>query len=207
MSPQTNFYDPEKFFESTFRTLKEYVQTNVNTRIYDIVMEFPGAQLDSAKLPMKKAIIHFELDDHETKPVGFGDGMFKDNYDSVGHEIFPQYASMHTFTIDVGIWASDGAGGVSTRMRAKQYLNFLFDTNNGGSKRLQDFSDNGDGRIEVLSFTGGRFVLDHANDVRLYRMVDCQLVLRVYSRTPIPADGIPSVEAILQDNSGITIIG
>lgn len=203
--PQQNFYDPEKFFETTVRTLKEFVETNINTRIYDVVMEFPGAQLDSAKLPMKKAIIHFELDDHETKPVGFGDGMFRDNYDSDGREIFPQYASMQMFTFDVGVWSSDGAGGTTTRMRAKQYLNFLFDLNGGPS--LGDFSDNGDGRIEVLSFTGGRFVLDHANDVRLYRMVDCQLVLRVYSRTPLPPEGIPSVESILQDNSGITIIG
>lgn len=203
--PQENFYDPEKFFETTVRTLKEYVETNMNTRIYDVVMEFPGAQIDAGELPLKKAVIHFELDDHDTKPVGFGDQMFRDNYDPVGKEIFPQYAAMQVFTFDVGVWTDDATGGTTTRMRAKQYLNFLFDLN--GAQRLQEFSDNGDGRIEVLSFTGGRFVLDHANDVRLYRMVDCQLVLRVFSRTPLPAAGIPSVESILQDNSGITIIG
>ncbi len=207
MSPQVNHYDPEKFFETTVRTLKEYVEANVNTRIYEVVMEFPGAQLDAGELPLTKGVIHFELDDQESKPVGFGSGMFRDNYNSTSHEIFPQYATVQTFTFDVGVWTSDGSGGTTTRMRAKQYLNFLFDMNNGGSKKFGDFSDNGDGRIEVLSFSGGRFVLDRANDVRLYRMVDCQLVLRVYSRTPLPEDGIPSMESILQDNSGVTIIG
>lgn len=205
MSPQVNHYDPEKFLETTFRTLKEYVETRMNTRVFDVVMEFPGAQIDASEMPMKKSIIHFELDDHETKPVGFGSGMFRDNYDSTDHEIFPQYASIQTFTFDVGVWASDPSGGTSSRMRAKQYLNFIFDLNGGSG--LGDFSDNGDGRIEVLSFSGGRFVLDHANDVRLYRMVDCQLVLRVFSRTPLPDAGIPSLETILQDNSGVTIIG
>jgi len=204
--PQENFYDPEKFFETTVRTLKEYVETNINTRIYEVVMEFPGAQYDSGEMPLKKTVIHFELDDHDTKPVGFGDNMFQDNYDAVGQEIFPQFAAVQTFTFDVGIWATDGSGGTTSRMRAKQYLNFLFDMNNGGAKKFGDFSDNGDGRIEVLQFSGGRFVPDHANDIRLYRMVDCQLVVRVYSRTPLPADGIPTVETIEQAPD-FTIIG
>jgi hypothetical protein len=202
---QENFYDPEKFMESTFRTIKEYVETNINTRIYEVVMEFPGAQLDAGELPMKKTLIHFEMDDQESKPVGFGDGMFADNYQP-GVGLFPQYAAVQTFTFDVGIWASDSSGGTTSRMRVKQALNYLFDMNNGGSKRFGDFSDNGDGRIEVLSFSGGRFVLDSSNNVRLYRMVDCQLTVRVYSRTPIPTESAPAIEEIDQ-SPNLTIIG
>jgi hypothetical protein len=203
--PQENFYDPEIFLESTTRTIKEYVETNINTRIYQVIMEFPGAQLDAGQLPMSKTLIHFELDDDDNKPVGFGDGMFQDNY-QVGVGIFPQYAARHMFTFDVGIWASDKSGGTTSRMRAKQLLNFLFDMNNGGAKRMGDFSDNGDGRIEVLSFSGGRFVLDSANDVRLYRMVDCQLGVRVFSRTPAPTVAEPAIETITQAPN-LTIIG
>lgn len=202
---QTNFYDPEKFLESTVRTIKEYVETYINTRIYEVVMEFPGALYDAGEMPMKKTVIHFELDDQEGKPVGFGDGMFADNY-VAGVGNFPQYAAVQLFTFDVGIWASDSSGGTTSRMRAKQYLSFLLDMNNGGAKKLGDFSDNGDGRIEVLSFSGGRFVLDSANDVRLYRMVDCQLVVRVYSRTPIPSISEPAIEEIDQAPN-LTIIG
>lgn len=197
----TEVYDPEKWFETTMRTLKDYVEANVNTRIYDVVMEFPGATVDSEKLPMKKSIIHFELDALDSGPLGFGDGSFRDNYNATDQTIQPQYAEMQVLTLDVGVWASDSSGGLTARMRARQSLEFLFGMNNGGIKRLQDFSDNGDGRIEILSFTGGRNIQDsNTNGIRLYRMVDCQLVVRVFSRTPISIQPpIPTLEDHTQD--------
>src|SRR5438874_8777116 len=113
----TAVYDPEKFLESTSRVLKDYVEANVNTRIYNVIMEFPGADIDSGQLPLQKTIIHFELDDIDSKPVGMGSGMFADNYDSVLQQITPQYASVHRLLWDVGIWASDRSGGTTSRMR------------------------------------------------------------------------------------------
>lgn len=201
-------YDPEKFFETTLRTLKDYVEANINTRVYDVVMEFPGSIVDAGKLPMKKTLIHFEVDSIDSGPVGFGDGMFEDNYNSTDQTITPQYAEIHVFTLDVGVWASDSSGGTTQRMRARQALEFMFGVNNGGTKKLRDFSDGGDGGIEILSFTGGRFVLDRTeNDVRLYRMVDCSLVLRAFSRTPISlGTPIPTVEGHTQDPN-VTILG
>lgn len=202
-------YDPERWLETTVRAIKDYTTSKVNTTIYDVVMEFPGSIIDAMDVPLTKTIIHFELDDINSKPVGFGDGMFADNYDSVNQEITPQYGSVHLLTFDVGVWASDRSGGVTQRMRAKQLLQFLFDVNGGGAQEFQNLTDNGDGLVEVLKFSGGRFVLDKsANDQRLYRMVDCQLEVRVFSRTSITGvTPIPTVEEILQDNSGITIIG
>jgi hypothetical protein len=201
-------YDPEKWMESTLRTLKDYATENFNTGIYSIVMEFPGAIVDNEKLPMKKTIIHFELDDVVSRPVGFGDGAFADNYDEVNHEITPQYATMHRLAFDVGVWASDRSGGTTARMRARQTLEFMFGMNAGGINRLRDFSDAGDGVIEIVGFSGGRFVLDtSANDTRLFRMVDCLLEVRVFSRTALAAqEPIPTIETISY-NPDLTILG
>ena len=202
----TEIYDPEHWLESTVRTIKDYTEENMNTRIFDVVMEFPGSIIDADKQPIKKTVIHYALDAIETKPVGFGDGMFADNYDPA-YGNFPQYAEVHRLTFDVGVWASDRSGGSTSRMRARQQLAYLFGMNGGGAVKFGDFSDGGDGRIEVLSFTGGRFVLDTSgNDFRLYRMVDCMLELRVYSRTPLPTEHLPTIEEIDQVPN-ITILG
>lgn len=201
-------YDPEHYLESTLRTLKDYAVANFNTQIYEVVMEFPGADMDAGKLPNKKTVIHFELDDDASEAVGFGSNAFENNYDPALQQITPQYATMHTLSFDVGIWASDASGGTTFRMRAKQTLEFMFGMNSGGIERLREFSDNGDGVLEIVGFTGGRFIPDTAeNDVRLYRMVDCTLMIRVYSRTPIAIQQpIPTVEDHSQVPN-VTIIG
>lgn len=202
-------YDPEHYLESASRVLKDYVESNINTSIYQVVMEFPGADIDAGTLPLAKTIIHFELDDHDSKPVGMGDGMFADNYDPTLQQISPQYASVHRLLWDVGIWASDRSGGTTFRMRARQALEFMFARNNGGIQRLREFSDNDDGVLEITDFTGGRFVLDTSeNDQKaLYRMVDCQLEIRVYSRTPLSMSSpVPTIESHLQDPN-LNVIG
>lgn len=200
-------YDAEHWLESTTRTILDYVKENLNTRVYDFQMEFPGAYIDSMKLPFAKTVIHFALDDAEPRPLGLGSGEQRSNYDPVLQAKFPQYAEVQTMTFDVGVWASDKSGGTTQRMRARQALGFLFGINNGGVEKFRQYSDGGDGGIEIRQFSGGRFVLDtSANNVRLYRMVDCMLVVRAYSRTPIPETAIPTVEDFSQD-SGLTIIG
>src|SRR4029077_993749 len=64
---------------------------------------------------------------------------------------------IHLINLDVGIWASDRSGGVTARSRAKQILQNCL----GGARgieKLRDFSDGDDGQLEIMSFTGGRFV-------------------------------------------------
>jgi hypothetical protein len=91
-------------------------------------------------------------------------------------------------------------------MRARQWLTRLFSLPEG-AERLRNYSDAGDGVLEVLSFSGGRFIQDSANDMRLYRMVDGTLEIRVYSRTPIDDVVIgPAIEEIDQAPN-LTIIG
>lgn len=201
-------YDPEHWMESTMRTLNDYAEANFNTEIYNVVMEFPGPMIDALTDPIKKTVIHFELDDLVSRPVGMGDNAFRDNYDAVAKTIQPQYATMHEMNFDVGIWASDASGGTTFRMRARQTLEFMFGMNSGGIDRLRKFSDNGDGVIEITSFSGGRFVPDTADGgFRLYRMIDGVLQVRVFSRTPLVIqEPIPTIEGHDQA-SGLNVLG
>lgn len=199
-------YDPEIYLESTLREIKRYVEQFVNTNIYQIVMEFPGAIIDATELPLTKTLIHFEVDTDDASPVEMGSNVFASNYDPVDSSLAHQYAEQHLINFDVGIWASDKSGGTTFRMRAKQVLENLFGV--GGIAKFREFTDGGDGGIEIRSFSGGRFVLDvSANDIRLYRMVDCSLIVRVFSRTPLAqAESGTAIEEIIQ-SPGLTILG
>jgi hypothetical protein len=199
-------YNPEDWLISSTRTLKQYAIDTINApNVYDVVMEFPGAQIDAAKLPLSKTIFHFEVDAIEELPVGFGDTPMVWGYDNAG-QVHPQWAHVHRLNFDIGVWASDKSGGTTSRMRARQWLTRLFSLPEG-AERLRNYSDGGDGVLEVLSFSGGRFIQDTANDMRLYRLVDSTLEIRVYSRTPI--DDVVSGPAIEQIDQapGLTIIG
>jgi hypothetical protein len=199
-------YDPEIYLESTIREIKAYVEANINTRIYKVVMEFPGSIVDSERMPLSKTLIHFELDADDPSILGMGDNVFETNYNSLDSSLGLQRAEQHMLNFDVGIWSSDRSGGTTSRSRAKQILQTLFGVD--GIEKLRTFSDGGDGGIEIRSFTGGRFVLDVSdNDSRLYRMVDCQLNVRVFSRTPIAqAEPGVAIEEILQAPD-LTILG
>lgn len=200
-------YQAEDWLLSTYRTLKSYVIDTINApNVYDVVMEFPGADVDAGKMPLRKIIIHFEIDDIDEQPLGMGDRPAVDNYSAGTSEITPQWAHIHVVNFDVGIWASDAEGGTTSRMRARQWLTRLFSIPEG-AEHLRDYSDGGDGVIEILSFSGGRNVIDRVNDMRLYRMVDCTLVCRVFSRTPIEdAVTVPAIDEIDQAPN-LTIIG
>jgi len=191
-------FDPEHWMESANRCLKSYVESNINTRIYSVVMAFPAPQIAEIKMPLHKTLIHFEVDAIDDRVVGMGQNYFALNYDDVTKTVNPQEAREVHINFDVGVWSSDASGGLTARMRARQSLTLLF----GGQlakQRLIDATDGGDGYLEILSFSGGRFVMDMQNDFRLYRMVDCTLVLRIFSRTPLLPEGGPTIEDIQQD--------
>ena len=200
----TNF-DPERWLETAVRGIQDYVKDNVNTRIYEVVMEFPGADLDAKKLPIRKTIIHFEIDDMPDAPIGFGDRPMVDNYNAADQTVNPQWAAMHTINFDVGIWASDDSGGTTSRMRARQELQRLFGFPSS-IEALRAATDGGDGSVEILRYRGGNFTVDRVSDVRTYRMVNGELEVRVFSRTPLADLGSPAIEEIDQ-SPGLTILG
>jgi len=202
--PQTK-YDPEKWLETTIRAINDYVKNAINTGIYEVIMEFPAPIIEQRLMPFNKTIIHFEIDDMPERMIGMGDNVFRLNYDEPTETTNPQEAREQRINFDVGIWATDKSGGTTSRMRAKQILSNLF----GGAQGFQalfDAANNDDGSVEILRYEGGRFAIDTINDVRVYRMIDAQLEVRVFSRTPLSSTPGPAIEEILQDPD-LTIIG
>ena len=197
-------YDPELWLESLVREIKAYAESNFNDT-YQVVMEFPGPMLDRSELPLSKTVIHFEIDDILDSLIGIGDNAFADNYDSTAHTVNPQYARQHRVNFDVGVWASAKSGGVTSRLRAKQTLEEMFGAVNG-QLNLRAASDGGDGYIEVISYTGGRMIMDTINDSPVYRMIDTALVVRVFSLTKLAVTAGPAIEEIIQDPN-LEIIG
>jgi hypothetical protein len=219
-------YNPEIWLESAVRELKAYIADRIDNSvldnvgnpvglydpanpsapgIYELVMEFPTPESMRNRVPLQHTIIHFEIDAIDNRYVGMGNQIMRNNYNPVAHTITPQEAGWHQINFDVGIWTSDKAGGTTARMRAFQILNTAFQ----GKLAQQAFdarSDGGDGRIEILEFSGGRFITETINDVITYRSVEGSLELRVFSRTPLAmSPTVPTIEEILQE-PGLVII-
>ena len=203
-------YDPEQWLETTVRCMKEYLEQEfsesvsdgsmyVGDQVYEIVAEFPGPALDMGKIPLHRTVIHFEIDDIISRIIGFGDGVLDSTYDNTTGQVTGRTGEVHRIFMDVGIWAFDASGGTTSRLRAKQILQSAL----GGArgiKRVRSFSDGGDSTIDVIGFSGGHFILDKVNDMTCYRMVDCNLELRVFSRDPLRPDMTgPAIEEIIID--------
>lgn len=207
-------YNPEQYLETAIRCLKEYATDGfsnsvenggnpVGLQIYNVVMEFPGAGVDSGRMPLDKTTIHFELDGEEDSSIGMGDNVFSRVYDPAAKTVVEKEAAQHIMNFDVGVWSSDRSGGTTARMRARQILRYLF-VGPVATVNLKSMGDGGDGGLEIVEFTGGRFLTERINDSDVYRMVDCSLVLRVFSRTP-DAPPAPAIESITQQ-PGLTIL-
>ncbi len=203
-------YDPEQFIESTVRCLKEYLEHQFHVAVddgenyigedaYEVVAEFPALGLELRRMPMQRTIIHFEIDDIQNIVIGMGENVFETTFDPDTGMNINRTGAAHTINLDLGIWASDASGGTTARMRANQILHNALGGTLGITK-LRNFTDGGDGMLELLSFSGGRFVLDKINDMTVYRMVECTLVLRVFSRVPLDDElNAPAIQEIDQD--------
>lgn len=211
-------YNPEQWLETLTRGLQEYAEEGFNnsvidpgnnpvgSQIYDVIMEFPGTDEIMKRVPLKKTLIHFEIDDIEDRILGFSgreETIVKSTYDAATATIVQQEGVEHRVNFDVGIWTSDRAGGKTQRLRAYQNLVRLFqgrlayDDLRDATKRTD--AGQFDGCLEIHNFTGGRFWVESVNDVTLYRMLNCTLVIRCFSRTSPLRPPLPSIEEIFQD--------
>jgi len=204
-------HNPEQWLETTVRGLKEYAEEGfkesvldgsgfpAGDEIYEIIMEFPSTESLLKMLPLPKVVIHFEIDDIDDRILGFGDGHHRVNYDSVLEVLKPQEAGEHRINLDVGIWCSARSGGLTARLRAYQTLKNLFygalAIEKLRSATTQYIGGQSEGGLEILEFTGGRFFQETINDIQIFRMINCQLVIRCFSRTPIGLV-IPTIEEI-----------
>ena len=198
-------YNPEDWLQSATRSLKRYAEDAFHRSVrdgngnpcgldvYEIRMVWPGTEIDNAKVPLEKTIIHFELDNLMNEVIGFGDDVYAQEYDPVNRSVIQQAAHRHFLSFDVGIWSSDRAGGLTMRLRAYEILNNIF-LGALAQQSVKTFTSQGDGYLELMEFTGGRFITERVNDVNLYRTVDAGLMIRVFSRTP--RDMFPAAPAI-----------
>lgn len=219
-------YNPEIWLESAIHELESYVTDGFNKSVldnggnpvgdsvYEIVMEFPGAALDESDNPLQRTLIHFEVDDPGDRILGLGENNFADNYHSGTNTVNPQYAGLHLINFDVGIWSSAKAGGTTARIRARQILYDLLGSPKG-KMAIQDFTDGGDGRLEIIDYAGGQFSRDTINDIPIFRMINSSLTVRVFSRTKVADLPDPAIEGIDQapqlsitdSDGGIVILG
>lgn len=193
---QTYVFQPDKYLTSTVRALKEYLETGLNLGNaddpYEIRMEYPDVlEMSKAKVPLAKTLIHFDIDDNAQRIIGLGENVFNADIeevpgsDPIEETIVDWEGRCHELSFDVGVWASVETGGPTARMEAREDLDTLL--NGTAAYRACHAATEG---VEILSFTGGRNLIDSINDVTIFRTVDLMLRVRVYARFkrfPVPA--------------------
>ena len=196
--------DPDEWLLSTFRAFKDHLSRNFDRDLYEIVGSFAEADDLARDVPLRKSLIHFEIDDIDNMRLGFGDGVVKIIEDVPDQSLTEEEAQWHEINFDMGIWASDDTGGVTARLEVYQRLCNLLD-GPSAEERIHTETDG----IEIRSFSGGRFDLEKVQDVRLFRVVDMELVVRVAGRktsVPIPYIDSLQVEGKL-DIDGVILTG
>lgn len=177
-------FNPDKWATSLASSLRDYVLGEMGDfvtdvpQVYEVIMEYPPADALAKKMPFSSTIIHFEIDDPRQVFFGLGDNVVNQVFNDVAGTVEEWEAHCHEVDINVGVWASVESGGSSARLEARQDLDRLF---NGPSARERCMAVT-DG-VEILSFSGGQHVVDRIGDLPVFRIIDVELRVRVYSRT------------------------
>jgi hypothetical protein len=173
-------YDPAAWLLSLTRGLEDYVTNGLQDLQVDVEMSFPDTVEIEKKMPLAKTLVHMDIDDREDRMIGFGSPGVE-VYDEASGKVSFHEASWHSVNYDVGVWASAESGGETARLVVAQRLIDLF-SGAGGQRRIREAV----GQIQIVSFNGGRFLLDRINDILVWRAVDMTLVVRVFSRRVPP---------------------
>jgi hypothetical protein len=170
------------------RALNEYVVDGLGLGStddpYEVVMHYPDVMnMAKSKIPLPKTVIHFDIDDNESRFFGLGDNIIDaqidivEDSDPIEETMIEYEAQCFVLELDVGIWASAESGGPTARMEAREDLDTLF----SGPTAYVACHEATEG-VEIQSFTGGRNLIDSINDVPIFRTVDLKLRVRVYAR-------------------------
>jgi hypothetical protein len=188
-------YDPGHHLESLEEELKAYLVSRFAAaypgvdfnQVYDIVWDYPTAEALPGDAEFKKTIIHFSIDDVDPKRLGLGPGRVTaeivDGTPLTVGTVTEHEAMSNIVNFDVGIWASDLSGGVSSRLKAYQWLQKFFATDNA-RRACWEFTQG----VEIKFYRSGRFVTEAINDVRVFRVVGAELEVRVFSRDDADPD-------------------
>jgi hypothetical protein len=208
-------YDDTNWLPSLFRTLNDFISGAVDSsvqgnsggnsglKVYRLTFDFPAAATVADELPFRgedgrpQSIIHFVIDDIDNHPLGMGDNVVDEILSEDELTLIPVEAEMHMVNFDVGIWATDASGGSTARLVAYQMLSQVF-----GPTSAKESFQTLTGGLEIVSFRGGRMIQETVNDIRLYRVIDSELIIRAYSRQNVPDQ--PVVGDVAQ-NTGLII--
>lgn len=194
-------YNPDEWLVSLHRSLEDYLRTGLNTDLYEIRFDWPASNELPQDAELKKTTIHFIIEEIQNHRLGFGDNVVAEVITDHGVITDPTYyqttelheASRHEIQYDVGVWASDQSGGVTARLRAVQTLSSLLF---GESARQSCLSATGG--VEIMQFNGGRFITDTLSDVRVFRVTDGALRVKVFSRKKLADSGVIVSEIVQQ---------
>lgn len=182
-------FDPDNWLLGLTRTLKSYVEANINADdLVNVEMSYPDTDDWTKETPLAKTLIHFEIDNQQNPVIGFGTPGKPSLTVPTGYDpadplaTDPQTerideAAWHIVNFDVGVWASVESGGGTARMKYHQLLVNLF-TVAGAKQKMYDDT----GGIWVVSFDGGRHATDRINDLPVWRALEMTLIVRVSSR-------------------------
>lgn len=200
-------FNPDQWLTSLHRGLADYVRSeidkfikdnvdaDVGLDVYEIDMDWPESSEVPRDIQLEKTLIHFVVDDIENTKLGFGRDVVNAS-EVLQAAPEPDYinweqARMHVVNYDVGVWASDQSGGSTSRLVTYQMLDRIF----GGDYARRQFRAATKG-IEIIRFNGGTFITERVNDIRVFRIIDCELVVRVFSRVKLEDEVI--TEEIVQ---------
>lgn len=189
-------YDPDNWLVSLHESLESMIRSVFTDDIYDV--QFGGIDIQTLaegfKTPLPKCLVTVEQDASDAPDLGFGNPGVE-VVDEIDGNVVLHEAQWHTVTFDFGVWASAEAGGQTACLRAYQKLSMLF-TGGGAHERFRAATDG----IDIRDFSGGRFFLDRLNDLPVWRVFDCRLVVRVFSRYIPPAGSeLPWIDGFEQD--------
>lgn len=205
---QTNLFDPFNWLTSLQRSLKEYVEDFIDQYVldafhqpigldvYEVVMDFSEAAAMAEKMPLEKSIIHLEIDQITNELMGYGDGIVREYVDDNG-DIREEEGQKHRVNFDVGTWSSDRSGGSTSRLSMYEMLTGAFH----GPKATYNMVGATQG-VKIVSWLGGRFIQETINDIPVFRTVDAELIVDVFSRKEV---GPTTVVTDIDFNDGIYI--
>jgi hypothetical protein len=188
-----------------FRALRAYMETLFTSDLYTLIDSFPEPDEMQTRMPLEKTLVHIDIDNIEPIVFGLGDNLVDALYDNGAGTVEEWEARCHEVTFDIGVWASAETGGVTARMEARELLDKLF----VGSTAYEACQTTTDG-VEILGFSGGQNIIDTVGDVKVFRTIGLELVVRIFSRIRRPVTEF--IDVIEQDpqnviDGNVTITG
>lgn len=193
------FDGEEDWLEGAIRALKGFLNEvlNVGTASYEIITGFPPDEIfGDRRMPLENVLIHVDIDDINNPIFGFGDTVLlnESQYDfPTANEMTPVEAQQHVINYDIGIWATEKAGGDTARLRVYQRLTHSL----SGTEAYKIFATKTG--TQIRNFYGGHFIVDTINDIKVWRVANVTLSVVLFNKRY--ASPVPYIQTITSDGA------